>query len=149
MALFESAHFCSIDEYVDGEPHRLQVEEYVVDEFYMMFFALHSVDPSTRAAKHAVSIDSIEENAGVHKVGFSLLNEDLQRYLTLSGIFDDGIYRCAGGLTLGGVTVRTGYLRQYDDGIGFDPHLFMDIGAETLAVPPENVEDLRLVPAGV
>ncbi len=107
--------YCDLQEYFDGEAEKLQPAELMVDEIHLLMLSLRSRNRARQAAKKPARILGVsQEENGLYRVGFNILDVDLQPELSTEGEFDQcGYWRDASKrIVIDGTPTDTGYFRS-------------------------------------
>ncbi|HTB48661.1 MAG TPA: hypothetical protein VK712_01115 [Verrucomicrobiae bacterium] len=110
---------CPVDEYYAGEDNRIMETGLCIDGLYtMMLFLRNSRDQ--QAAKFPSRVNDIEQqDSGLYKLQFSILNADLAPSLDAEATLQDGFWQRSGSeaLHFRSIPVRKAYFKDYYQGI--------------------------------
>lgn len=118
MANFETGYCRELD-YNEGKESLVEEHNLSIGALYTVMFAFNPRKmqyPDFPAAKYPSRITSKEEQeSGLLKVGFTVLNADLQPSLETEGELRNGFFAPEPNIRVEKSKVATGYFRQYYD----------------------------------
>lgn len=124
------AGYCKREEYDAGREN--PATELIVEEFYVVMFALRSKNPQTQAAKIPAQVKHLENNgSGARKASLLLLNAELEPLTQKRATIDAGFWvDVKSQLTkIDQSPIEESYFRQYGDAIEDDFSQWL-VGAE-------------------